>query len=223
MTGDGKPRRVRRWRSAVVALVVCGLFGLVASVAVSWGLAVHYTNQIGAGINPLFKGGQALAAPFADWYVQVHTDTGRETLWYHPGAYFEKFGPKEPGWATAIRTTLHGPPATAAAYGWPRVCFARAFVSVQEGARGKRLAGIPAPSWVMDVPGRGLPALPIWSGLVIDSAAWGAMPFAIFLAWRGARRFAWRRAGACAACGYSRAGLSAETACPECGAIGGEV
>lgn len=64
---------------------------------------------------------------------------------------------------------------------------------------------------------RALPYRPMWSGLAIDTALFGAAWALLFLAAPALR--AWRRRkGRCGACGYDLRGLATSTPCPECGA-----
>jgi hypothetical protein len=72
-----------------------------------------------------------------------------------------------------------------------------------------------------------LPLGPLWIGLVLDVACWSAFAFITSLifrslgrtvrAQRGRRRV---RRGACPNCGFNRAGISSDVACPECGHAG---
>jgi hypothetical protein len=66
-------------------------------------------------------------------------------------------------------------------------------------------------------PAHGVPYLPIWSGLAVDTLVNGAI---LWTAWAAlaASRSRWRaRRGACVRCGYDLRGGSHVT-CPECGA-----
>jgi hypothetical protein len=71
---------------------------------------------------------------------------------------------------------------------------------------------------------RRIPYLPIWHGVVINTLVfammWGIVLFLINFAVRGVVRTmrSWR--GRCRTCAYSRAGLGASVACPECGTPG---
>jgi hypothetical protein len=53
--------------------------------------------------------------------------------------------------------------------------------------------------------------VPLWIPFTMTAASAGALWWWDIQRWR-------RRKGSCAACGYDRAGLAADTKCPECGA-----
>jgi hypothetical protein len=63
-----------------------------------------------------------------------------------------------------------------------------------------------------------LPARPVWTGLVVDTAVWGSLFYLamVFAAW--ARRTRRSKAGRCAGCGYDLRGTPEGSPCPECGA-----
>jgi hypothetical protein len=63
-----------------------------------------------------------------------------------------------------------------------------------------------------------LPIAPIWSGLAIDTLFYGTIAWGLLFLPGTLRRWRRRRGGRCVKCGYDRAGLGAESACPECGA-----
>ncbi len=63
-----------------------------------------------------------------------------------------------------------------------------------------------------------LPLLPLWPGFLINTLFYALL---LLIAWRlpgVLRRAVRRRRGRCVRCGYSRDGLDAGVACPECGA-----
>ena len=63
-----------------------------------------------------------------------------------------------------------------------------------------------------------LPYRPLWTGLLANTALYAAAWTPLVLLPGAVAR--WRRArqGRCMRCGYARAGLKADAACPECGA-----
>ena len=63
---------------------------------------------------------------------------------------------------------------------------------------------------------RALPYLPIYPGLAIDTAFWGATAFAVVAGIRATRAALRRRRGQCLACAYDLKGDTA-SGCPECG------
>ena len=68
-----------------------------------------------------------------------------------------------------------------------------------------------------NVHARALPVRPIWAGLAVNSMFYGLIVFGIWTGGVRVVRNTRRRQGRCTGCGYDRAGLAAEAACPECG------
>ncbi|MEX2218808.1 MAG: hypothetical protein WD749_08615 [Phycisphaerales bacterium] len=66
---------------------------------------------------------------------------------------------------------------------------------------------------------RALPCLPIWRGLLANTAVYAPawMAALILFRWRPLRATLRRARNQCAACGYNRAGLAPSATCPECG------
>lgn len=61
------------------------------------------------------------------------------------------------------------------------------------------------------------PLRPVWSGFAINTALFSAAAGFLWFGPGFLRLWIRRRRGRCLACGFDRAGLAAETACPECG------
>lgn len=109
--------------------------------------------------------------------------------------------------------------------GWPMRCVEG--IDFVENAGGTRIQtfgtftiGLPFHSSASP-PGvrESIPLGPIWLGLLANTFFYAyliALPVLSIRAVRVVRR---RRRGACESCGYSRAGLAPEAACPECGAV----
>lgn len=86
-----------------------------------------------------------------------------------------------------------------------------AAVAAEMGVR----AGIKAPDWWPKARGvHRLPLIPIWPGLLANTAIFAAAWFTPGFVWRTARTHRRRQQGRCLACGYDTATLPA---CPECG------
>lgn len=64
---------------------------------------------------------------------------------------------------------------------------------------------------------RVLPVRVAWAGFGVNTLVYGAAVFVLVRVMGGVRRGLRRARGVCAACGYSRAGIGAGVACPECG------
>jgi hypothetical protein len=62
-----------------------------------------------------------------------------------------------------------------------------------------------------------LPITPIWSGLAIDTLFYGTIAWGLVFLPGDLRHWRRSRGGRCVKCGYDRAGLAPEAACPECG------
>jgi len=62
-----------------------------------------------------------------------------------------------------------------------------------------------------------LPYRPVWAGLALDAAVYGAAWWMVLFGIAGARRWSRRKRGQCATCAYELRGLPAGTPCPECG------
>jgi hypothetical protein len=162
----------------------------------------------------------------------VRSDCG---LSYQPACGLHWFGTIPTGWATApteclvrespglrvidlrVRIDSGSPPNSALgaqkvrAYGFPVLSLrTEHFTSYADRDSAGWRAGLPAP-WS---PGRTLPLIPCWSGLLADSAFFGAILAALWYVPAMARR-TWRRhRRLCVQCGYpSVVGQQ----CPECG------
>ncbi len=75
----------------------------------------------------------------------------------------------------------------------------------------------PSVNWQAAWQLRALPLRPVWLGLTLDTAFYGALWAGLVYTFIIARRDLRARRGCCRACGYSLRGLPADSACPECG------
>lgn len=69
-----------------------------------------------------------------------------------------------------------------------------------------------------DRPFRALPLRPIWPGLLINTLFYALIAGCLWPVPFGLRRVLRRRRNLCIRCGYARAGIAPDAACPECGA-----
>jgi hypothetical protein len=65
---------------------------------------------------------------------------------------------------------------------------------------------------------RGLPFRPIWTGFALNTLFYAAIAWGLWQVPLAIRRRRRRRLNRCVKCGYDRAGLAGDAACPECGA-----
>jgi len=114
------------------------------------------------------------------------------------------------------------------AYGWPCLSFRGGWYD--EGGSPRMLDYGPAlpelVTTVMDPNGttthrepRVVPLMPLFPGVLANTALYGAGWWALLLAPGAIRRRNRRRRGACVACGYDRRGIGEDTPCPECGTV----
>jgi hypothetical protein len=73
---------------------------------------------------------------------------------------------------------------------------------------------IEPPAWLRPIAGRALPILPVWPGLLADTAIFASSGAAVRGGWLVLRARRRRRRGQCTACGYA---LTGQPRCPECG------
>jgi hypothetical protein len=65
----------------------------------------------------------------------------------------------------------------------------------------------------------GLPLIPIWPGLALDSTFYAAIAWSLWQIPLALRRRSRRNANKCVTCGYGRLGLATNAVCPECGKL----
>jgi hypothetical protein len=247
MSGRRAHRAVVRVGVRVGAALVCGFimtiavaWGSAGFVSLSGGKCsvewhVQEVDYVAVEVIRLTATRRACACnpPYSDLIESTDAAFALGSAWDRSGPTMPT-GPTEPmageiltaGWgptARDIRLKASGNLGTASwlgdARGWPRRavwCELTVNEKTQvDGVKGGIPLGHPAQADALTF--RALPYRPIWSGLVIDSACFGAA-WSVLLLFRPAR--AWRRTrrGHCPRCNYSLAASGGAAAgCPECG------
>ncbi len=241
-----RPVRTRR---LIALAASCALLGAVTSIALAIGLAwvrtpiSSYTPKTVAVTRlaqPLVIRGREFAT-FA-WLFQDQHQFGERTLiWMSVASSADHTGPL-PG-RPVISASIDrffdlgnlplsnkptppygGSTSIARLYGWPLVCLWQG-----ESVNGMN-AGLTRWPWngpsyggikIANSPAMGhfLPTLPLWPGLIADTAFYGAAWLGLFLLLGPARRAQRRRRGLCVRCRYDLRGLAPGSPCPECGTL----
>jgi hypothetical protein len=111
------------------------------------------------------------------------------------------------------------------AWGWPMRCLCAeervAWDRPDPATRGFRreFTSCVAPKQWTNGRVRVLPVRVAWAGFAVNTLVYGAAVFVLLRMVGGVRRGFRRARGACGACGYSREGIGAGVACPECGCV----
>lgn len=215
-------------RRRVASILLPAVLGLGCTLAGAWGIALfadlhsfvgQYQTDASWWRTPRYMA-DVLPAPAAGRWMP-----GRQWGYREVGTEFPVMtdsGRLQAGWFTVWSTEFGWP---APALRWETLNFRPMY---DDQARG-RIAEIQAAfddraGWARGIvvgPPRPpsqqplrLPVSPIWSGLLVDSAAYGAVGWLVVFGPGALRRLSRRRRGACAGCGYDLRGL---TPCPECG------
>lgn len=234
----------RRFGRFALAGLLCSTLGLLTAFGVAVWAANPNLPAFETGLRPARdwqgrQGSMGIRGVLADGFARSqcslisHLQRGdRHSITFVEGALQTSGLPR---WSTELapfRELAQGSQLTLTAYGWPKRCFV-AGIAHSGTPHGSGWAG---PSHGAYRAERGLiaivgslngfgnsfvvPSIPIWSGLVVDSAVFGA-GWALILATgvgmivrlRDRRR---RSRGMCADCGYDLCGDFAG-GCPECG------
>jgi hypothetical protein len=191
-----------------IRVVLAALFGLVTSVAVAWACALWAPDP---GPPRLVHDSSWPAPPPEGW---------------QPSATLVRAAS---GWGITISDAMgivESPQRTggqmdAFCAGWPW----RALVSEAHVGTPGPVASLPdrrgawkvsLPGWARTVSGRTLPILPLWKGLAVNVALYGAAPWLGIIAFGLVRAWLRKARGLCVACAYP---LPESGLCPECGRV----
>jgi hypothetical protein len=229
-------KRTPFWRLAagIWMLPVLALVAALATVATAWVMAYRQPR--------LYGNGQFELQTAQGWVCGDSSRAPGKEVWnVYQGRYPKNFvaSPNIPT-LTRLSTWARAPTdgfsrCSSIATGWPFPCFAEYFELREvkpDGltARDRALAAMAlSPSrrwtgafvWNPGSPGEtAFPVMPLWGPLLADWAIFTAalvLPTLMVRFVVAIRRRPWL----CSACGYDRRGLTADAACPECGAVPG--
>jgi hypothetical protein len=224
----------RRRSRLVIMTLTCLALGVLCSLAIVAGIAVREYRRTSSSYVKETYVARDLAGPMlvesirftglVRWTVDRQAARADGTTWRN----LSELDPIAlPGWVPAPDPgAAHGMGADG--FGWPWPCMKMESVRLLSwtapqgnrpeswGSRSQlrgdfhvRTSRTP-PRWIY------FPARPIWTGMAANTALFALVPAAAFLA-GGARRWARRRRGRCAWCGYDLRGVSGR--CPECGRV----
>ncbi|HYE63620.1 MAG TPA: hypothetical protein VD997_16635 [Phycisphaerales bacterium] len=202
-----RPPRLKRWSLKIAA---CLLAGAVITWAVAWGCAIYCELPVGGVLRRSTQG-----RPF-EWPSPAPAGWPAK-----PAAQFTSKGPgiTEHDSVGPDNGRLDGSfPCTMLARdcGWPLRSM-RALRRTPQGPWPTEEWDSPEAPWLWRGPiGRRLPIQVLPLGFVTNTLLTSAVLFLTFTS-RGVVRGWGRRPGHCPVCGYDRAGLASDAACPECG------
>ncbi len=221
------PTPRRSLSRAGVLLAVCLAFGAVVNFGVAWGCVRRFERKQRAS-NVSLNSSQRLISFSPDtvvtlpgkWTVEVPSDWPDPKLvmgydygyFYMTDEYDAASDDDEYVWAQASRMEV----------GWPLRCWWGTQWYMERGPNSKISS---ARRGYVDVPPVLTPlikvkCLPIGIHplpFIVNTLLYAAIPVVLWLAIRPLRPWRRRRAGRCTHCGYDRAGLPADSVCPECG------
>jgi hypothetical protein len=225
-------------RKVLRTLVITAVLGLGSNVLVTawcvWRIAIP----------PLSRGYAAYLAHGPHQFITLFEHTpGKAISWREPARDFvassaiAEVAPDPPRWvdldldlestaATANRRFFDHPARRyEIAYGWPMLSFRGGLLATPWRTPPAThdyppaLPEIPAMLAIgLSAEPRAMPLMPIFPGVVLNTALYGAAWWAVLFSPGVIRRERRRRRGACLACGYDRRGIAAGAVCPECGA-----
>ncbi len=212
----------------MIRRIACSLaIGVVATIAVCWLLAVTVAQPVGALSRPSGIGeGWSYWAGRGFGSLTVMRISAMFTLDESLRSDYLALRRREvPRWSA-----VHDPPTDdmrrnvtfiEEARGWPMLAL-RADISLTHAAqaasaRSVKWGIVVARGDAQRTAGVVLPLRPIWSGLLMNSAMFGVIAFAVFFLPGIIRRERRSRAGRCVRCGYDLRASKRLSACPECG------
>lgn len=234
-------RRRSRWRIART-LASCLLVGAIMNIAVAWAIALYWEGP--DWNETLFRGRELADNNMVRTVFQLdRPGRTRRSIFTMERSYPFATGEQSPtlavksdhapmsfpSWGRAEFARWSDSPemlsGSESAMGWPLLS---AWFESHMYFMSAPLCDCPAPAYELRgawdlrtasrLEGPALPLRPIWPGLIINTLFYAALSWSLWLIPLPLRRARRRRRNLCLRCGYPRAGIAAEVACPECGA-----